>query len=229
MTINIMGADVSHAGLNRVGRYAHVEGETSQAPGPGAHAEGYLGYASGSYSHAEGYNSQATGYASHAGGFMSFASAAGAWAFGHRGMLSLGANRTQAATYTLSRNTTSTSAQVLTFDGNGTIVTSGEGTNVLTLTSAAAYVFQAMTTVRRPSTSTSTQGWLHTGLITRDFSTARMVGSVSQLAGWQDVNNGNLTFTADTANNCLAVTATPVASSSMHWFCVLSVAELVSV
>ena len=79
-------AEVFNDYINNIasGRYAHAEGNGTQATGDNSHAEGYESIASGGNAHAEGQMTTASGFHSHTEGQISTASGAGSHAEGYQ-------------------------------------------------------------------------------------------------------------------------------------------------
>jgi hypothetical protein len=235
----------SHAeGVQTVasGTGTHAEGESGQASGYAGHAEGVSTVASGGYSHAEGYFGQATATASHveggngtaagnyshAGGWRAKADGHGSWARASGTLTS--ASRFQVAMYTLGVTTASTTAnQVLTFDHSGTANVAAGTANVLVVPTFGNYLFELTLSVRLTGTATRSCGWVYKGLVARDSGSARIVGTVTQVTSWADGTTlGTVAITADTTNQALQVAVTPSVATSMPWFGVLTVNELVA-
>ncbi|MET1006588.1 MAG: hypothetical protein ABWX96_13650 [Propionibacteriaceae bacterium] len=226
------------------GYYSHSEGSNNTASGQAAHVEGANGTASGQYSHAEGGSCTATGIAahaegtssqangnySHASGYQGKADGTSAWAHGGQNVANIGATRAQCAVYSMGATVVAGGASVLTFDGGVPIITSGTGTNVLIIPSLAAYVFELKLSMRAAASATKSQGWQYSGMIARDAGNPpRLVGSVTQVAGWSDSALGIVTFSINTTSNYLNISCgSNVQTANTVWHGVLTVNELVS-
>lgn len=254
MTIRYVGAEVEGAG-KQTGQHAHAEGGSTEANGQYSHAEGGSTTASGVRSHAEGNStvaagtaahsegqattasancshaaglgSVATGPQSHASGNYGKADAMSVWAHGGQGLSFLGATRAQVAIYQLSGSSTGTTPYNLTFDGNA-VQTSGASQNVVPIPTYATYLFELKLVCRRVGSTLGSAGWRHTGLITRDTGgNCRLVGSVTQVAAWQDAAIGTVTFAANTANYLQIQVAGTTAGIQTVWHGVLTVNEMI--
>jgi hypothetical protein len=207
--------DCSHAeGNNTVasGFYSHAQGASSTASANYAHAEGNGGTASGNFSHVEGFQGAAPRYAQHAKASGQFAAIGDA----------------QLASFVARRSTTDATASILSFDGSGTVVTSGATTNVLTLAVARALKFRVEVIARRTDVEGTVAGWTIEGVLARETSgNVRIVGS-TVTTKWYDSGAANwtVTATADTTNQCLAITATGEAAKTIRWVAALYTVEV---
>lgn len=225
MTAKTLGAERESTAA-QVAYAAHAEGARTTASAAYAHAEGYNNTASAQTAHVEGQQNTASGYYSHAGGVNANADAHASFSRGGAGG-GLGSSRAQVSIYELGIVTTnSAQSYFLTFDGSGSLVFTGAGTNTLFVPQFSNYQFELNLTARRAASSTTSQGWLYAGLIARDSGNCRMVGSVTQLATWSDTSLGSVSITANTTWNILSIQVTPSSSSSTTWHGVLTVNEL---
>lgn len=211
------------------GNYSHAEGGSTTASSNYAHAEGQGCNSSAACTHSEGYFSVSGAQYAHAGGYQGKADGLASWARGSAALAGLtGSTRAQVATYTLGAYTTTITAATMTFDASATITTSGINTNVLILPASSNYLFELTVTSRRPAATNWSTGVVYKGLIARESTgTARLVGTPTQVASWQDGSNGTVTIAAN-ASNYLQVTVTAASAVATSWFGVLTTTELVA-
>lgn len=219
----------AHAeGLNTVasGSASHAEGEACTASGTFSHAEGDVSTASGNISHAEGNTTTASAYSSHSEGMESSAIR---WAQHSKGSGKFSAvGDAQLANFVARRSTTDATASILSFDASGTVTASGAATNVLTLAVARAFKFRVEVIARRTDTEGTIAGWTIEGVIARETGgNARIVGA-NITTKWADTgaSTWTVTCTADTTNQCLAITATGEAAKTVRWVAALYTVEV---
>lgn len=226
MTIRHFGT-APEVGGKATGRFSHAEGYGTNATELASHAEGWNALASGLQSHAEGWASAATGNYSHAGGYAGKADAINSWASGWPAAAVSG-SRAQVSIYKVGCLTTSGSsaAATLTMDGQPTVnVSGGAAQNVLTLAPYTAYLFDLKVVARRPAGVTGSQGWIYSGLATRDSGGAVLAGTVTQIATWSNATQGTVTITID-PTPYLKISFAPSNTTQVSVFGVLTVAEL---
>lgn len=222
------------------GGYSHVEGVASSASGYCSHAEGGGTTAADNYTHAEGEGTSAAVYAGHAEGSNTSTTALYAHAEGRYALASRIAQHSKAsgrfaatgdaqlANFVAWRSTTDATASILSFDGSGTVAAVGSSTNVLTLAIKTVYKFRIEVTARRTDTEGTVAGWTIEGVIARETGgNARIVGS-NITTKWADTGAATwtVTCTADTTNQCLAITVTGEAAKTIRWVAALYTVEV---
>lgn len=127
------------------------------------------------------------------------------------------ATKSESNAYGLAGRSTSTSPATLTTDGAATVDT-GSGANVIMLPQYSSYLFELKLAARRAGASTLSQGWSLQGMVSRDAGAPRLVGSVVQVAGWNEGTSlGTVNVAANTTGNYLEVTVTPSAATPTAW------------
>lgn len=198
-------------GCTASAQYSHAEGFSSISSGDGSHAEGNTCTASGLYSHSEGQESTATRYAQHSKASGKIAAVGDA----------------QLANFVARRSTTDATPAVLTFTG-AALDAAGNDTNVLTVAVAWAYKFRLEVIARRTDVQGTVAGWTIEGVIARETSgNVRIVGS-PLTTSWADSGAAAWTVacTADTTNQCLAMTVTGEAAKTIRWVGALYTVEV---
>lgn len=231
-------ADSTATGGNKRGiRAADLQlqrGDAAQvASGDNSFAAGYANEASGNYAVAAGYVNVASGNGSVAMGRNSTASSYGAVAIGrfatadaHSTALQFGntygvhgafkwsgdeiATR-QCGEYTLAAQTTDATPVVATTTGTGASATN----QIFLATNPTTITFRAMITARGGAASA---GYILEGVIDRaGAGTTAIVGTVVKTVLAEDTTTWDVSATADAANDCLAITVTGAAATTINW------------
>lgn len=223
------------------GAYSFAQGEGNTASGSYSFAQGASNNASGSYSFAQGSGNLASGSYSFTQGSSNTASGSYAFCVGFGGVsaqiskfvITCGGlfagqlGSIQSGKMVIGVDTTGATPSVLTSS-----LYTADTTNQLILSNNSAMAVRGMVLCRRSVTQANEAcGWKFEGIIRRGANAAAtaLVAAITPtlIATDAALATASIAITADTTNGGLAVTATGIAATNLHWVCVLESAETI--